>query len=451
MLNIIEDTRNEFKVKLTDKFEREVIAFLNTDGGDIYIGVNDKGEIVGLNGNIDQLQRTIKDRIQNNIGPSTLGLYTVNLMEENGKKYIKVSISRGDEDPYYIRTMGMTPESCFVRVGSSTQSMRYDIINNRANKKYRNSLQILTSPRQDLTFNQLKIYYEEKGFKINDNFLRQLDLYTEENKFNFVAYLLSDNNRIPIKFAKYSGTDVMDLIENEDYGYCSIIKATQNVLSKLKIENRIYTKITYPNRKEIEMFDYIAVREAVINAIVHNDWSDGFSPKFEMFSDRLVITSIGGMQRNVTEDEFLKGVSLPKNKELMKIFNDLELVEQMGTSVLRILKSYDKKSFCFYPNFIIVTFPFRKNTFEDEDKENIDNEIQEELGISFTQSMIIKIIKETPRVTREKIAQALDVSCSTVQRNIRALIDLGILKRDGAKKNGEWIIEYKEYYKNLTE
>ena len=161
MLNIIEDTRNEFKVKLTDKFEREVIAFLNTDGGDIYIGVNDKGEIVGLNGNIDQLQRTIKDRIQNNIGPSTLGLYTVNLMEENGKKYIKVSISRGDEDPYYIRTMGMTPESCFVRVGSSTQSMRYDIINNRANKKYRNSLKILTSPRQDLTFNQLKIYYEE--------------------------------------------------------------------------------------------------------------------------------------------------------------------------------------------------------------------------------------------------------------------------------------------------
>ncbi len=96
MLNIIEDVRNEFKIKLTDKFEEEVISFLNTNGGNIFIGVNDKGNVVGINGNIDFVQRKIKDRIKDNIMPSTLGLYDVVVLEENGKKYIKVIIARGN-------------------------------------------------------------------------------------------------------------------------------------------------------------------------------------------------------------------------------------------------------------------------------------------------------------------------------------------------------------------
>jgi len=67
MVEVIEDVRNEFKVKVTDKLENEVISFLNTNGGNIYIGVNDKGEVVGIKGNIDLLQRTIKDRLKDNI------------------------------------------------------------------------------------------------------------------------------------------------------------------------------------------------------------------------------------------------------------------------------------------------------------------------------------------------------------------------------------------------
>lgn len=252
MLNLIEDIRNEFKIKLTEKFEEEVISFLNTKGGNIYIGVDNNGKIVGINGDIDLLQRTIKDRIKDNIMPSTLGLYDVIVMEEKGKKYIKVIIARGSEDPYYIKGMGMTPDSCFIRVGSSIQSMSYDIINNRVNKRIRTSLKNLVSPKQDLTFKQLKIYYEEKGFSINSNFLKQLDLYTDDGRYNYNAYLLADNNTISIRFGKYSGTNAVDLIENEDFGNCSIIKATKNILNKLEIENRTFTKIEFPERKEIK-------------------------------------------------------------------------------------------------------------------------------------------------------------------------------------------------------
>ena len=435
MLDVIEDVRNEFKVKLTDKFEEEVISFLNTNGGNIYIGINDKGDIVGINGKIDLLQRTIKDRIKDNIMPSTLGLYDVVTLEENGKKYIKVIIAHGSEGPYYIKGMGMTPDSCFIRVGSSIQSMPYDMINNRVNKRTRTSLRNIVSPKQNLTFSQLKIYYEEKGFNINNNFLKQLDLYTDDGKYNYNAYLLADNNTVSIKFGKYAGTNAVDLIENEDFGNCSLIKATKNILNKIEIENKIFTKIEYPERKEIKMYDFAAVREAVVNAIVHNDWSNEYAPKFEMFSDRLVISSNGGIQDSTTKEEFLEGFSLPKNKELMKVFNDLDLVEQMGTGIIRISQRYNKESFEFFPNFIRVTFPFNENKFK-----LTKNEIQNS-NITETQNNIIGLMLDSPTITQETLARLLDVNIRTIQRNIKILMDMGLVERTGATKKGKWIVK----------
>lgn len=434
MLDVIEDIRNEFKVKLTDKFEEEVISFLNTNGGNLYIGVNDKGGIIGINGNIDLLQRTIKDRIKDNIMPSTLGLYDVIVLEKENKKYIKVIIARGNERPYYLKGMGMTPDSCFIRVGSSIQSMSNEMINNEFSKRTRNSLKNIVSPKQDLTFSQLKIYYEEKGFSINNNFLKQLDLYTDDGKYNYNAYLLADNNSISIRFGKYDGTNSVNLIENEDFGNCSIIKATKNILNKLEIENKTFTKIEYPERKEIKMYDYIAVREAVVNAIVHNDWSNEYSPKFEMFSDRLVISSNGGIQDNTTKEEFLEGFSLPKNKELMKVFNDLDLVEQMGTGIIRILQSYNKESFEFFPNFIRVTFPFNENKFKIAKKEIQNNNLTE------TQNNIIGLMLDSPTITQETLARLLNVNIRTIQRNIKILMDMRLVERTGATKKGEWIV-----------
>lgn len=434
MLDIIEDVRNEFKVKLTDKFEEEVISFLNTNGGNVFIGVNDKGDIVGINGNIDLLQRIIKDRIKDNIMPSTLGLYDVIVLENDNKKYIKVIVAKGNEKPYYLKGMGMTPDSCFIRVGSSIQSMSNEMINNEFSKRTRNSLKNIVSPKQDLTFSQLKIYYEEKGFAINNNFLRQLDLYTDDGKYNYNAYLLADNNTISIRYGKYDGINSVDLIENEDFGNCCLIKATKNILNKLNIENKTFTKIEYPERKEIKMYDYIAVREAVVNAIVHNDWSNEYSPKFEMFTDRLVISSNGGIQDSTTKEEFLEGFSLPKNKELMKVFNDLDLVEQMGTGIIRILQSYNKDSFEFFPNFIRVTFPFNENKFM------LDKRIMEHNNLTEIQNNIIKLILDSPTITQETLARLLDVNIRTIQRNIKILIEMGLLERVGATKKGQWIV-----------
>lgn len=282
MIGLLEDKRTEFKVKLTDNIEREVVAFLNTDGGNIYIGIDDNGNIVGNLGNLDQLQRIIKDRLMNNIMPSILGLFDVVINQKENKKYIQIIVAKGVERPYYLRGMGMTPDSCFVRIGSSVESMDNETIFNLFSKRTRNSLKNIVSPKQDLEFKTLKIYYQENGYEVNENFLRKLDLYNSNNQFNYMAYLLSDNNNVSVQFAKYNGDDVYDLIENEDFGFCSLIKITDNILNKIKLENKTYTKIETPTRKEIKMYDYSAVKELITNALVHNDWCNGYSPKFEI-------------------------------------------------------------------------------------------------------------------------------------------------------------------------
>ena len=440
MIGLLEDKRTEFKVKITDSLEKEVIAFLNTEGGNIFIGVDDQGNIQDNLGNIDLLQRTIKDRLKNNIMPSTLGLFDVVVNDKDDKKYIQIIVAKGNERPYYLRGMGMTPDSCFIRVGSSVESMNGETILNLFSKRTRNSLKNIKSPNQDLEFKTLKIYYQENGYEINDNFLKKLDLYNDNNEFNYIAYLLSDNNNISVQFAKYEGEDVYNLIENEDFGFCSLIKMTDNILNKLMLENKTFTKIDGPTRKEITMYDYNAVKELITNALVHNDWCNGYSPKFEMFSNRLVISSNGGIQEGVSQEEFLKGFSNPRNPELMRIFRDLNFVEQLGTGIQRVLKTYDKNIFEFFPNHIRVTVPYNKNEFKENETLTLD---MIDIKLNKLQNSILKLIIAKPNITQEELARLLDVNRRTIIRNFKTLIDEKYVERVGPNKNGYWKINKK--------
>ncbi|MFR7878965.1 MAG: ATP-binding protein [Butyricimonas paravirosa] len=94
-----------------------------------------------------------------------------------------------------------------------------------------------------------------------------------------------------------------------------------------------------------------------MNAIVHNDYTSEIPPKFEFFDDRIEITSFGSLPQGMTEKEFFEGYSVPRNKELMRVFRDLDLVEHLGSGIPRILRSYGKECFKFTENFLRMTFP----------------------------------------------------------------------------------------------
>lgn len=427
-----ENNRIEYKRELTEDLEKETVAFLNyREGGFIFIGIDKDGNTVGVS-NSDELQLKIKDRIKNNILPSCMGLFDVIAEKIDGKDIIKIIVASGSEKPYYIKKKGMSEKGCFIRVGAAAEPMPSSMIEDLFSRRTRNSIGKIVSPRQDLTFEQLKIYYEAKGLNLNENFAKNLELLTDDGKYNYVAYLMADLNGNSIKVAKYAGTDRVDLIENNEYGYCSLIKATKAVLEKLEIENRTSARITSKERIEKRLWDAVAIREAVINAVVHNDYTREIPPKFEIFSDRLEITSAGSLPEGLTREEFFDGVSIPRNKEIMRIFKDLEMVEQLGSGVPRILKAYSKDNFIFMEHFIRMNFPAIEPVYEkDSGKTSVKTSGK-------TSGKILLLIRKTPDITIPEMSKKIGVTERSIERNIEKLKKEGKLRRIGPDKGGHW-------------
>ncbi|WP_452219289.1 RNA-binding domain-containing protein [Lacinutrix undariae] len=354
-----ETNRIEYKRELSKKvdLEKEVIAFLNSsEGGEIYIGINAHGVVYGVP-NLDAEMLKIKDIIKNNIQPSCLGLFDIIAIEKEGDNLIKIIVSSGTEKPYYKRKKGMTPEGSFIRIGTAAEPMTQKMVDELYAKRTRNSIGKIASPQQDLDFEQLRIYYQEKSKPLNKQFAKNLELETVDHSFNYAAYLLADKNNLSIKVAKYLGKDRVTLSETNEYGYNSLIKACKNVLDKINIENSTSSLITAKERKDQRLWNPIALREAIINAFVHNDFTREVPPKFEIFSDRIEITSTGSLPDGLSEKEFFEGYSIPRNKELIRIFKDLELVEQLGSGIPRIIAVYPKDCFHFSDNFLRISLP----------------------------------------------------------------------------------------------
>ena len=437
-----ETNRIENKEQLNEDFEQEVIAFLNyKEGGIIYVGINKNGQVVGVE-NTDLTQLQIKDRIKNNIQPSTLGLFDVTVETIENKEVIKVIISSGTEKPYYLRKKGRTPEGCYIRIGSSKERMTERMIEEMFARRIKNSLKEIESPRQDLTFRQLKIHYEGNGMILNDNFARNLNLLTDEGKYNYNAYLLADENNISIKLVKYLGTSKMELVENQEYGYYCLITATQRILDRLTAENTVYAKIEYNGRKEVEMIDSKALKEAVINAMVHSDYTLTTTPIIELYSDRIEITSGGGLPQGLSQEKFLEGVTAPRNKELIRVFKDVDLIENIGSGVLRILDAYDKSCFKFMEHFLRVSFKYKENPFEYENNTPkngaISGVINDVKNINNNEQIIINIIIENPNISQKEISDISKIPYRTVQRLISSLKSKKIIERVGSNKSGYW-------------
>ena len=411
---MIESKNIEYKRQVTPELEKEVVAFLNTnEGGFIYIGIDKTGKTIGVP-NPDAVQLELKDRFKNNILPSCMGLFDILLEKRDDKNIVKIIVAGGYEKPYYIKKYGLSEKGAFIRIGSASEPMPSRQIEELFTKRTRYSIGKIKSPKKDLRFQQLQIYYQSMGKTLNEQFARNLELLNEDGDYNYVAYLMNDINNISVRVARYAGTNQVDLIQNEEYGHESLIKATQQVLDKLNLENRTFTKITYKQRIERRLWNPVALREAVINAFVHNDYTYEVAPKFEIFKDRLVITSCGGLPYGISQEEFFSGTSIPRNKELMRIFRDVELVEHLGSGIPRILQSYPKESFKFMENTLRVIFPI------DEDLQALmEEEAQDTMQV-------------TPQVPPKHHASTMQVPCkyhaSTMQVTMQVKDLLNILE-----------------------
>lgn len=447
-----ETNRIEYKRELTDDLdiEKEIVAFLNYhEGGILYFGIDDCGRTVGVE-DIDSDMLKIKDRIRKNIMPSPMGLFDVTAETIDNVQIIKVFVASGSEKPYYKAKFGMSTKGCYIRVGTAAEPMSTRQIEDLFSRRVHNSIKNIISPRQDLTFSQLRIYYEEKGFRLNDNFLRTLELLTDDGQLNYAAYLLADENGNSMKLAKYAGTDRYELVSNNEYGYCCLLTATQKVLDKLDVENKISSVITPTGRHDTPQWNKLAVREALINAVVHNDYSYGAPSKVELFSDHLEITSIGQIPDGLSKEDFFNGVSMPRNKELMRVFRDVEMVESLGSGMQRIMRIYKRDNFEFGDNFIRfkVYFSDKVNALENVTENVLENNLQ----LTERQSNILKRLCDTGQMnvlenvlenileTSLSLAEVFDVNERTIRRDLFVLQQQGYIRHDGPDKGGRWIV-----------
>ncbi|MBQ7283051.1 MAG: putative DNA binding domain-containing protein [Spirochaetales bacterium] len=416
----------EFKEKLNEKLEKEVVAFLNTThGGSLLIGVSNSGDVVGVD-DIDSKELEIKDRIKNNIAPSAMGLFELVSLSKDGRDYIQIIISGGNQRPYYIRKYGMSPEGCYFRIGTSAEKMSEDMIMTLFQKRDRRTLTSISAPNQSLSFRYLVSKYEEKGYSVEGNLFAQLEFFTPEGKYNLLSYLMSDQNSLQFQYARYSGSDVFDLVEQKTFSNQSILKTAEELLDYLQGKNSTFTQITSTGREDRQKFNPIALREIVVNALVHNDYRSNGMPTFEEFSNRFEISSFGGLPEGFNKEDFLNGYSLPFNPELIRIFRDLGFAERLGTGIRRVLKYYPKEIFYFSKNFIRVNIPFlmqeRKQTGEDSQMANT----------------ILEILRQKPEMNRKKLAIAMGVSESTIYREMKRLENAGMIRHVGSTKNGYW-------------
>ena len=377
----IETEKVELKRSLNENFEKEVVAFLNSFDGVIYIGVEDNGIICGVN-KIDEIMHKISDIISNNIVPNPIEFIEVRLIYESGKYVVEVKVKKG-KALYYINKYGRSSKGCYIRVGTSTRSMSEEQIE-KTFLSYINipkfSLLKERSPKQKLTFKIFKIYLDENRIYYNDdNFIENNNLINENEEYNYLAFLLSDQCDISIKIACWEGKNKLSkYLYKKEFGRCCILKALDDLSSYMEsTHNKVKSYFDKGKlvRRDEYLFDYISFREAWVNACLHNDYSTHLGPSVYLFNDHMEIFSYGSPLRVQSKEKFLIGTSKPINPELASLFMKLDNAEESGKGINTIVGNYGKDVFKFSETDLTIIIPYNRKVLSDMDEViNCENE-----------------------------------------------------------------------------
>lgn len=208
-----------------------------------------------------------------------------------------------------------------------------------------------------------------------------------------------------------------------------MIKATKSVLDKLEIENKTFAKITSKERIEKRLVEPIALREAVINAIVHNDYTREVPPVFEIFADRIQITSYGGLPTGLNKEDFFSCRSMSRNRELMRVFKDIGLVEPLGSGMSRILKAYDKSVFDISDNFMVVKFAFAEKAAIKSGDKRVTKKYEEQ------KALVIEYLQKNHIAKSEEFIDVLGVKISRVKTILLQMAAENVIVAEGENRN----------------
>ena len=294
---------------------------------------------------------------------------------------------------------------------------------------------------QNLTFEKLFMYYAAKGIALKaDSFERSLKLRNKNGQYNIMAYILSNQNSIPVRVSIFSGKDkTAPLFSVKEFGNTCIMYSMDKILEYGDAINIIQAdeRNRISERRDVPLFDYEAFHEAILNAFIHNKWLTLNSPQISIFTDRIEIMSHGGLAIDQDENGFYNGASLPVNDVLASIFLQLRISERSGRGVPKIIGRYGKNAIKIEKNRIIVTIPFERlgvNKFVVSNK--VSNKVSDK--INKTQVKMIELIGDNPNITISQFSTKLGLSEPAIKKNLKQLKKSKHIQRIGSNKTGYW-------------
>ena len=426
----LESEKIEFKKSTSELIEGviSISAMLNKHGeATLYFGVKNNGDVIGQ---VDLNENTLRDvsrKIAEGIKPQVIPNIALELIED--KKIIKVYV-KGDNVPY--SAFGKYYSRSFDEDKQLSPEMLKALINREGEPDFIIQKEAVN---QDLTFKMLKGLYLSNDIKINnDKFEENLGLLNKNKKYNLMAELLADKNDLSIKVVTFAGTDKTIMLKRTEYGGKCLLLSVNNVLEYMQSINETKVKVGGIQRQEEKYFDFSSFKEAWMNACVHTKWSEEIPPAVYIYDDRIEVVSNGGLPSALTREDFFEGVSKPINKKLLKVFSDLDYIDQTGHGIPLIVKNYGKDAFYISEHTVIVTIPLNKELLEKSEKITNNNDLND------AESKILELIKNDPSYKMADFMSLTDYSERYINKIIRNLKDKEYIKRVGSNKSGYWQI-----------
>jgi ATP-dependent DNA helicase RecG len=424
IMSLIESETVELKRELTDDVVKTVLAFANSGGGTLFIGVEDDSSICGIL-EIDQVLTRVSNMVRDSVVPDVTQFVSYAVNYADGKQILEVTVRRGTDRPYALKSKGINPNGVFVRQGSSSVRASMDTIRMMITETAHRHFEREPSPIQSLTFSYIAPLFEERALAFGEAQHQTLKLRNSQGDWTGLALLLSDQCTHTTKIALFQGTGVAVFRDRREFSG-SLLSQLEKSIEYLHQHNRIRSE--FPGMVRMDRYDYpvLAIREMLLNAYTHRLYSVSSPTLIHLFDDRVESITVGGLAPGLTMEDVLLGVSVSRNEYLVRVLHQLGIIEAYGTGILRMFEQYAayecKPIIEVSPNAFKLTLPNR-------------NYLVERVGEMEGVYEAYLFIKKHELATRADLQHYLGCSQTQAGLVIRALVEKGIVRTVGKGKN----------------
>lgn len=423
----------ELKLIVTDVIKKEIVAFANSEGGTIYIGVSDDGEVVGIEDS-DKSGLQVSSMVHDNIKPDLSMFVSYRTLNFDGKEVLSIDVERGTNRPYYLANKGLRPEGVYIRHGFSSIPASDSTIRNMIKETDGDVYEALRSINQDLTFNSCENEFKNRNIDFKEQALK---LVSNDGLYTNLGLLLSDQCPYTIKAAVFEDYD-QSLFKDRNEFSGSLLKQLEDVYSFIDKYNN--NRSTFDKLWRIDTRDYPekALREALLNSIVHRDYSYSASTLISIYKDRLEIVSVGGLMPGYELKDIKNGLSDTRNPNLANIFYRLKLIEAYGTGIKKIYDAYELSG-C-EPEIITTNNSFKIILPNLNYKQNNNLYISSPEMKYCNENILLKYLNDNQSITRKEVETLMGLSQSSAGRILKKMVDEGKLIQFGGSRNIKYIL-----------